>query len=246
MTYHLTKGHVMTFSEVLNKYKSDLKLTQSALAEICGTSPAVISRYLNGKRLPEKNSEIIKNIANGIADKSKDFPDLTLSPKDIEKELNDSLVSDDKENDFYSKLDSLLKDKTVSNTELSKVLPYDSSYISRVRNKKRIPKDQDEFLSLLENYLKEKPKSEPKKETKAKTKAVSKAETEPETKTKTEPKIESAKLIEFPKEATEKSLDCPDYDTKKASKKPRQTRFEYFLEKVSSYIENIRNFNLPL
>lgn len=211
----------MSFQEILNEYKSNLNLTQSALAKFCGTSPTVISRYLNGQRIPDADSDIIDKIAAGIEAASIEKKLSGNDKSTVKTKLLESLNNDTPPEDFYDKMDALLAGKDISNTELSKVLPYDASYISRVRNRKRKPKDPEEFLKLLSKFL-----SEP----------------APEPAVKEEPtKVESTEA-----EFTSESIPAPEpgeAETSEAEpsidirpRKKRMTRFEYFLLKVSTYL----------
>lgn len=62
----------MTFSELLNEYIERLGCTAKELSDASGLSPAMISRYRTGDRVPAPGSEQVERLANGICMLSED------------------------------------------------------------------------------------------------------------------------------------------------------------------------------
>lgn len=142
----------MKFNEVLKDYKNSLSCTQQELANACGLSPTVMSRYLSGARIPGTNSDKLEEIAKGIVTiaLSKDLQDINY--EEVFSKLSES-IGQDEVSDFSAKLDYVLNKYNIKTSDLSKNLPYDASFISRIRNGKRVPKDIGEFITLVTDYI---------------------------------------------------------------------------------------------
>ena len=61
----------MKFFEKLNEYMEGMNCTAKELSNASGLSPATISRYKNGERIPEIDSEAFGQLCEGLADLSK-------------------------------------------------------------------------------------------------------------------------------------------------------------------------------
>ena len=72
----------MNFSNELNKYMNLLDCNSKDICNISGLSPAIVSRYLNGKRTPKINSVYFNKIVDSIYLISKD-KNIKLKKNDI-------------------------------------------------------------------------------------------------------------------------------------------------------------------
>ena len=144
----------MEFSEKLNKYIEFLDCSGKDLAENSNLSPATISRYRSGERVPEVNTDNFKSLMEGIVKiaKDKNISEIT------KKSVIDDFIELAKNNNInitrlQDNLSALLTIMSISISELSKYLNYDSSYISRIRNGKRQPSNPKKFAIGIANFV---------------------------------------------------------------------------------------------
>ena len=65
--YNSKKGEfIMKFSEKLNSYLEEFKITPKELSKMSNLSPTLISRYLNGKRTPSLDSEYLQKLIDTL------------------------------------------------------------------------------------------------------------------------------------------------------------------------------------
>ena len=144
----------MLFKDKLAKYIELLDCTARDLSEYSGLSPATISRYRSGDRIPEAGSENFPNLVEGIVciAQKKKIADITISSvtNDFLPLLKNSAVDMKK---LPNNLNKLLDILPISVSELSRFLNYDASYISRIRNGNRQPANPEEFLSGVTTFV---------------------------------------------------------------------------------------------
>ena len=70
----------MTFKDKLSEYMEILDCTAKDLSDNSGLSPATISRYRSGERVPEADSDNFSNLVKGIVAiaESKNISDITI------------------------------------------------------------------------------------------------------------------------------------------------------------------------
>lgn len=142
------------FREKLNKYMELLNCSGKEFAEYSGISEATVSRYRSGARTPKANSEDMKRLCHGIYSAASTKGLEIIVYKDILRELN-SLVEEE-EFDFESlreKFSMLCNIFSVNIADISKILKYDSSYISRIKNGKRKPSKPQKFAFDVAVYF---------------------------------------------------------------------------------------------
>ena len=144
----------MLFKDKLAEYIELLDCTARDLSEYSGLSPATISRYRSGDRIPEAGSENFPNLVEGIVciAQKKKIADITISSvtNDFLPLLKNSAVDMKK---LPNNLNKLLDILPISVSELSRFLNYDASYISRIRNGNRQPANPEEFLSGVTTFV---------------------------------------------------------------------------------------------
>ena len=103
MEYH------MKFFEKLNEYMEGMNCTAKGLSNASGLSPATISRYKNGERIPEIDREAFGQLCEGLADLSKSNVGAELSKSEIERSfyICPDIIATDKEQ-FRHKLNILI------------------------------------------------------------------------------------------------------------------------------------------
>lgn len=133
-----------TFADILNQYISEIGCTYAELAEKADLSPASVSRYCSGNRIPKASSTSVSKLSHGLAvlaaAKSIDLPE-----EEIQTYMSESLTQNRYE-DFASHFDTLINTLGISIVELAKNVQYDPSYVSRIRSGQRSPLNIDEFV----------------------------------------------------------------------------------------------------
>lgn len=143
----------MKFYEELNHYMELLDCSAKDICEISGLSPTIISRYLNDKRTPRVTSEYFDKIVESlyiIANKKK----IKLSKDSIFETLKKSITSTDiNYDDFVNNFNTLQAELKITTVDFAKVLGYDTSFISRIKNKNRKPADLENFINKISDYI---------------------------------------------------------------------------------------------
>ena len=145
----------MKFSEQLNEYMKELNISSKELSKASELSPDVISRYLNNKRTPNIDSEYFENLVNGLFDLG-NKNGKKIEKGDIKNKLEVCIVKehdDDSFKIFIENFNHLQESLGLSNSAIGKKTGYDSSYISRLKNGDRRPKDIDDFIDKMVMYL---------------------------------------------------------------------------------------------
>lgn len=135
------------FKDILIKYMEELDCSSKELADSSGLSAATISRYRSGERIPDVESDNLKQLIYGI---------VKLAQKRNLSSINDITVHSDFlrflpdiSADFsilQANLNTLFTVLSISTSELAKFLNYDASYISRIKSGERQPADPELFL----------------------------------------------------------------------------------------------------
>lgn len=144
----------MDFKDKLIEYIELLDCTAKDLCDSSGLSAATISRYRSGERIPEADSENLKNLIVGIVQisESKKIPGVTVqSVSDAFSPFVKNSTIDIKK--FQSNFNTLLSLLSINVSELSKFLNYDSSYVSRIRNGLRHPANPEEFAWGIADFI---------------------------------------------------------------------------------------------
>lgn len=155
----------MDFKDKLIEYIELLDCTAKDLCDSSGLSAATISRYRSGERIPEADSENLKNLIGGIVQisENKKIPGITVqSVSDAFSPFVKSSTIDMKK--FQSNFNTLLSLLSINVSELSKFLNYDSSYVSRIRNGLRHPANPEEFAWGIADFIVQRYQSDSEKE----------------------------------------------------------------------------------
>lgn len=143
----------MSFSERLDSYLKELGVSAKELSLESGVSQVVISRYRTGQRIPSPdNRGVLEELAYGIE---------ALSHKNDREPISASDVLEAFDSDLsllnvpfnYENFNFLIRELSLNASEMSRVMNYDPSYISRIRTGKRRPPDPEEFVSTLCKYI---------------------------------------------------------------------------------------------
>ena len=135
----------MAFATVLDGFCVTLKCSNSEIARRCGMSSSTLSRYRNGRRIPNVDSGAIDELARGISSLARECGIMDMSSQEeVGRALKASLSQGHPLGmGFAARLDSLMQLLGIRNMEIAKLLGLDSSYISRIRHGERTPSDKD-------------------------------------------------------------------------------------------------------
>lgn len=117
------------------------------LVEASGLSPAAISRYINGERIPNYNSKEYNNLLNGlilIAKKKK--KNVKNIKEDFIASYGNNIVDF---NIVRENLNNLIKLLNLNISKLANKTGFDSSYISKICSGNRTPSNKEEFVELI-------------------------------------------------------------------------------------------------
>lgn len=142
----------MDFRGQLSEYIRQLNMTQRELAQATGISAATISRYLNGSRQPEHDSEAVAQLAAGL---SRFAADSGLTEEDFRKALNETLQENIPADydAFLANLNRLLETLHIRNSDLAKALSYDASHISKILSGARRPGHPAQFIENVAGVI---------------------------------------------------------------------------------------------
>ena len=144
----------MKFCEQLNEIITFLNCTASELVENSGLSPATLSRYRSGERVPDLSSENFKKLCSAIAVIAKNKGIEKYSDNSVKEILSScsDIKSTDKEKlrDNFNKLISTLN---INVAKLCKFISYDTSSVFRIRNGQRQPSDPDGFALKIAGFV---------------------------------------------------------------------------------------------
>ena len=154
MCYNLY-GDNMNFSNLLNSYIEKINCTSKELSNTSGISESVISRYRNGERTPKHNSKQFNNIINGLEKLAKEK---NVDYKTIKEDFNNIFNTIDIEV-FKNNLNILIKELKINVADLSRYMGFDASYLSKIRNGERTPKNINDFINGISKYISDNYKS---------------------------------------------------------------------------------------
>ena len=141
----------MTFHDLLNQYIVRLGCTANELSKVTGLSPASLSRYRSGERLP--NRDQMNRIIDGIVSLARSREISGMDDGTVRAAFGDFLdeVSFDYDQ-FTSNLDTMISTLDISISDLSRSLNFDPSYLSRIRLGQRRPSDRNSFIAGVCQY----------------------------------------------------------------------------------------------
>ena len=140
----------MEFNEYLKKDIERIGCSLSDLSRASGLSSAVISRYRSGERSPRRDSEMLIQLCDGL---SKLEAAAGLEPRGEERLQQYRSIIGNKPSLLPEHLDQLLRTLHISMKDLSYILNYDASYLSRIRSGKRSPADPIAFAEHVSHAL---------------------------------------------------------------------------------------------
>ena len=150
----------MKFNEKLNEYIDILDCTAKELSRCSGISTTTISRYKNGERVPEINSDALNQLCNAIAQTAKQKQIKEITDDSVKESfLNCSdIVTVNKEN-LRQNFNTLISVLNINISKLCRDINYDVSTVFRFRNGSRQPSDPIKFADSIASYVSKKMES---------------------------------------------------------------------------------------
>ena len=144
----------MVFKDCLNMYLEKLGCTARELSDVSDVSPAVLSRYRSGERVPGAESAQLTALAKGIAILSGHKGPSPFSEEEVYLAMLQSITGIRIDySAFLMNLHALLAALSIGNNELARALNLDPSYISRILSQKRRPADIPSFIAMISSYI---------------------------------------------------------------------------------------------
>ena len=142
----------MTFCEQLNNYIKQIGCSSQELVNASGLTTSVISRYRRGDRSPNIKSKQLEQLVDGLI-KLSNKKELNITRDEIYSNL--SILLNDIGIDFEQlskKFNELIITLNINIAELSRFSNYDSSLLSKIRNRTRNPSNPKEFVEIVCNF----------------------------------------------------------------------------------------------
>lgn len=143
----------MRFCDELNHYLEQMNCTSKELSEASGLSSTILSRYLNDKRTPRIQSEYFEQLVNGLYNVAiqKNY---SVSKEEIFDTFAKSITYGEIDfDDFVYHFNILLIELKINISDIAKAVGYDTSFISKMKNKTRKPSNLNEFIDKLGDYV---------------------------------------------------------------------------------------------
>ena len=137
----------MNFNEQLNAYMQELHCTAKEVSARAGLSPATLSRYRSGERVPEPNSDAFGRICAALAalaaEQGAPHTESTIAERFL---ACPDVIASDKEQ-FRRKLNTLISALGLTVAQLCQYTNYESSALFRIRSGSRNPSDPAKFAA---------------------------------------------------------------------------------------------------
>ncbi|MGN0346381.1 MAG: helix-turn-helix domain-containing protein [Lachnospiraceae bacterium] len=144
----------MIFSEQLNQYMNNLSLSNKEIANLSGVSPSVISRYRNGEREPQPDSDILISLSEALAQVAAEHNLEGMEKENILATFRDSLLEKDKVYACFLKNFNILYDELGLNMkDISAFTNFETSFLYRIKSGERKTSDLKGFCEKIAEYI---------------------------------------------------------------------------------------------
>lgn len=144
----------MNFDKELLNYINILHCTTNDICKESGVAYSLVNRYVNGKRIPKMDGENFNKIVDGIY-KIAVHKEIDITKDSIYNTLRTALTGNTFQIDFDMFIDNLNKlqdNLSITTAQLARAIGYDSSFVSRIKNKERKPADIESFIDKVRTY----------------------------------------------------------------------------------------------
>lgn len=144
----------MKFHEQLNEYIQRIDCTAKELSDASGLSPATLSRYRSGERVPGIDTKAFRQLTAAIVQiaEKKQIPAITADLVAEGFRSCSDIITVNREQ-LCRNFDVLLSLLNINISKLCQSINYDSSTIFRFRNGTRQPADPAEFAAAVAKYI---------------------------------------------------------------------------------------------
>ncbi len=144
----------MKFHEQLNEYIQRIDCTAKELSDASGLSPATLSRYRSGERVPEIDAKAFRQLTAAIVQiaEKKQIPEITTDLVAEGFRSCSDIITVNREQ-LCRNFDVLLSLLNINISKLCQSINYDSSTIFRFRNGTRQPADPAKFAAAVARYI---------------------------------------------------------------------------------------------
>lgn len=144
----------MKFGELLDQYMKTLHCTGKELSDHSGVSASIISRYRNGEREPQMDSEIVITLAHALAAIAAEKNIETMSEETILSAFQDALHSKSRDYETFLRRFNVLYEKLHLNMkDISAFTHFDTSFLYRIKSGERKTSNLPSFCDSIAKYL---------------------------------------------------------------------------------------------
>ena len=144
----------MTFSGFITEYKKRLGVSYREISDATGLTPATISRYKSGERIPAKDSVHYQALIRGLTELAAEKDEVT--EQEIIDDLSSVYSTDTDTFNFYgfrTNLSLMMDRLHITLKDIADAVGKDVSYISRIKAGTRHPADPGKLASLIAEYV---------------------------------------------------------------------------------------------
>lgn len=143
----------MDFSELLEKYISELDCTSLELSEASGVSQPVLSRCRKGTRIPKPDSALLVKLSHGIAEMSKE-KGIAIAEDEVFAKMQENCTPKAMAGTVLGEnFNTLVSKLNISLTALADFSSFNLSYLYRIRSGERKPHKADKLRESLCKYI---------------------------------------------------------------------------------------------
>lgn len=144
----------MKFCELLNEYMNTLGCTGKELSNLSGLSSSVISRYRNGEREPQTDSDILFTLAAALSKLAAEKNMENMSDETIFNALKETLSSKSQAYEkFLQNFNILYEELHLNMKDISTFTNFDTSFLYRIKSGERKTSDLPAFCDKIAKYL---------------------------------------------------------------------------------------------
>lgn len=144
----------MKFCELFNEYIDTLNCSNKEISYLSGISPSVISRYRNGEREPQTDSDILTALSKALSEIAAAKNIENMSEEIILSAFKNVLLSKSKNYEKFLRNFNILYDELNLNMkDISAFTNFDTSFLYRIKSGERKTSDVSAFCDNISKYI---------------------------------------------------------------------------------------------
>lgn len=144
----------MNLSNLLNSYIKTLNCSSKDLAKASSLSTAAISRYRNGERVPNFESNQLNSLILGIVKLAEEKNIKNISYNDVLESFSKIYGNNAINSDIIrEKLNKIIKDLNINVNKMAQTIAFDASYISRICSGQRKISNAENLIDSISRYI---------------------------------------------------------------------------------------------